>query len=76
MTKKIGEGGMVAPLILFKGCSPYFTKVPKAFTADTPTLESKPFEAPVVVAVGKAFVQLAPGSDLYDLRAVQSTPLP
>lgn len=67
---------MVAPLILFKGCSPYFTKVPKAFTADTPTLESKPFEAPVVVAVGKAFVQLAPGSDLYDLQTVQSTPLP
>jgi hypothetical protein len=42
------------------GRAALLTKVPKAFTADTPTLESMPFEAPVVVAVGKAFVQLAP----------------
>lgn len=57
------------------------TEVPKAFGAYTHSLsvaplESKPFEAPVVVAVGRAFVLIAPGSDLYDLRAVQSTPLP
>jgi hypothetical protein len=47
----------------------------KAFISVAP-LESKPFEAPVVVAVGRAFVLIAPGFDLYDLRAVQSTPLP
>lgn len=40
------------------------------------TLKSKPFEVPVVVAVGRAFVLIAPGSDLYDLRTVQSTLLP
>ena len=42
------------------------TEVPKAFGAYTHSLsvaplESKPFEAPVVVAVGRAFVFLAPG---------------
>jgi len=36
-----------------------FTTVPKAFTADTSTIESKPIEAPIVVAVGKAFIQLS-----------------
>lgn len=53
------------------------TEVPKAFGAYTHSLsvaplESKPFEAPVVVAVGRAFVLLAPGSYLYYL---QSQPL-
>ncbi|KAL0307613.1 UNVERIFIED_CONTAM: hypothetical protein Scaly_2976800 [Sesamum calycinum] len=64
------------------------TEVPKAFGAYTylirrpkkglsvAPLESKPFEAPVVVAVGRAFVLIAPDSDLYDLRVVQSQPLP
>jgi hypothetical protein len=51
------------------------TEVPSAFGALL-AFESQPFEGPVVVAVGKAFVQLAPGYDLYDLRAVRSTPLP
>lgn len=61
------------------------TEVPKAFGAYTSLLHDlkkafssapKPFEAPIVVAVGRAFVLIAPGFDLYDLRAVQSTPLP
>ena len=64
------------------------TEVPKAFVAYTylirlpkkglsvAPLESKPFEAPVVVAVGRAFVLIAPDSDLYDLRVVQSKLLP
>lgn len=67
---------MVGPLILFKGCSPYLIKYQRLSGLTPLPLESKPLEAPVVVAVGKAFVQLAPGSDLYDRRAVQSTPLP
>ena len=83
---KCRNRGRVPNLFLFKGCSPYrrtkgfrglhppITR-PKKRLSVAP-LESKPFEAPVVVAVGRAFVLLASGSDLYDLRAVQSTPLP
>lgn len=39
-------------------------------------LESKPFEVPMAVAVNRAFGLIAPGFDLYDLQAVQSTLLP
>lgn len=84
---KCRNRGRVPNLFLFKGCSPYRSTKgfrglhspitrPKKRLSVAP-LESKPFfEAPVVVAVGRAFVLIASGSDLYDLRAVQSTPLP
>lgn len=82
---KCRNRGRVPNLFLFfKGCSPYRNTKgfrglpiprPKKRLSVAP-LESKPFEAPVVVAVGRAFVLIAPGSDLYDLRAVQSKPLP
>ena len=42
-------------------------------------LESKPFsgfEGPVVIAVGRAFLLIAPDRDLYELRVVESKPLP
>ncbi|OMP02494.1 hypothetical protein CCACVL1_02786 [Corchorus capsularis] len=44
--------------------------LPKYQRLSVAPLESKPFEAPVVVAVGRAFVLIAPGFDLYDLRAI------
>lgn len=81
---KCRNRGRVPNLFLFKGCSPYRSTKgfrgppitrPKKRLSVAP-LESKPFEAPVVVAVGRAFVLIASGSDLYDLRAVQSTLLP
>lgn len=43
-------------------------KYQMAFMADTPTLESKPFEVLIVLVVGKTFVQLALSSDLYGPR--------
>lgn len=69
----------------FKGCSPYkstlgFRGLHPPITRlknrlSVAPLESRPFEASVVVAVGRAFVLIAPASDLYDLRAILSTPL-
>lgn len=53
----------------------YLIRRPKKGLSVAP-LESKPFEGPVVVAVGRAFVLIAPDRDLYDLRVVQSKPLP
>lgn len=69
------------PNLFLKVLSP--TEVAKAFETYTSTRpkkrlsvapnESLPFEARVVLAGGRAFVQLAPGSDRVDLPATKYT---
>lgn len=65
-------------LILFEA-GPIETEMLKRNRGRVLPLESKPFEAPVVIAVATptlSFVLIAPDFDLYDLRAVQSQPFP